>query len=298
MPQLKFNRPFNEKALAASVNRRQQLDHLLRVTAPRERLVLAVIGASLTGVLLWILFGSLVRDVSLDGVLIHPGSRHAVMASEPGYLTEYLVAPGDRVEPGAPIARQTVPELARETALLRERLALLESDGEPGGADGGAGSLLASARVALLGMEAQRSARELIVSAPGGEVSTLRAAPGDYLPPGTVVAQLREPDDRPHQATLRVAPQVAQRLRPGMRASVEVQLGDGESRRLEGVVREVAAGPLPAWLATMPPAVSTAARRVDIDLDLGTDLTVPDGTPCRVRIVLGRYRPISVLGQH
>lgn len=293
-----FNRTFSDKALAASVNRRQQLDHLLRVTAPRERVVLAVIGASLAGVVLWVLFGSLVRDVSLDGLLVHPGSRHAVVAAEPGYLTEYVVAPGDRVEPGAPVARQSVPELARETALLRERVAMLESDAGEDGADRGAGPLLASARVALLGMEAQRGARELIVSQPGGEVATLRAAPGDYLPAGAIVAHLREPEDRRHQATLRVAPEVAQRLRPGMRASIEVPLDDGASRRLEGVVREIAAGPLPEWLALMPPAVSPTAWRVDVDLEPGTELAVPDGTPCRVRIVLGRYRPISLLGRN
>ena len=38
-----FNNPFLENA-AASKNKRQQLDHLLRITAPHERFILAGIG--------------------------------------------------------------------------------------------------------------------------------------------------------------------------------------------------------------------------------------------------------------
>lgn len=293
-----LNNPFRDRAIAASANRRQQLDHLLRVTAPHERAVLAAIGVILAGLGVWAIFGSIVRDVTLDGVLLEPGSRHEVVATEPGYLTEYLVAPGDRVEPGATIARQSVPELARETALLRERVELLESELEENGAETGAtGSLLASARVALLQMEAQRAAREVIVSHIGGEVMVLRSTPGEYLPAGGAVAQLREVGDRPRQATLLVAPQVAQRLRPGMQASVEVQLSGGETHRLQGVVGNVATGPLPDWLAALRPPVATSARRVDVDLEPAADLAAPDGTPCRVRIVLGRRPPLSLLGQ-
>ena len=113
-----FNNPFNEED-AASRNKRQQLDHLLRVKAPHERLILAGIGVVLLALGVWVLFGSVGRSVSLDGLLIEPGSRHAVVAAEPGHLMEFLVAPGDRVEPGDPIARQSVPELERETAALR-----------------------------------------------------------------------------------------------------------------------------------------------------------------------------------
>ena len=291
-----FNNPFRDQAIAASANRRQQLDHLLRVTAPHERIVLVAIAAIIAGLSIWILFGSIVRDITLEGVLIEPGPRHEVVATEPGYLTEYLVVLGDRVEPGAAIARQSVPELARETAVLRERVELLESEIERNATGAGTtDSLLASARVALLQTEAQRAARELIVSQIGGEVMALRSGPGEYLPPGAAVAQLREADVGPLRATLRVAPRVAQRLRSGMQASIQVQLSDGGTRQLEGSVGEVAAGPLPDWLAAMHPAVATSARRIDIDLLSATDLAVPDGTPCRVRIVLGRHAPALLL---
>lgn len=292
-----LNSPFSEKALAASANRRQQLDHLLRVTAPHERIVLAAIAVILAGVGMWGLHGSIAREVALDGVLIAPGQRHDVVAAEPGYLTELLVAAGDRVEPGAAIARQTVPELERETAALRGQVASLEAEtGRTGGDTAAAPALLTSARVALLQMEAQLAVRELIVSQIGGEIMALRFAPGDYLPAGSAVAQLREAADRRLQATLRVAPHVAQRLQPGMPASVEVQLPNAAARRFEGEVSRMAAGPLPDWLAALQPAAADRTRRVDIELHQASDLSLPDGTPCRIRIVLGRHPPAALLG--
>lgn len=153
-----FNNPFLEEA-AASRNKRQQLDHLLRVTAPHERIILVGIGLVLLALMAWVLFGSIIRGVTIDGILIEPGVRHEVVSTEPGHLVEFLVVPGDRVETGDPIARQSVPELEREIAALRERLELLQTGISQAGGDGGAlRSLLASARVALLQMEARRSA--------------------------------------------------------------------------------------------------------------------------------------------
>ena len=57
-----FNSPFREEAVAASANR-QQLDRLLRVTAPHERVVLAAAGLILAGVGAWLLFGDTAREV-------------------------------------------------------------------------------------------------------------------------------------------------------------------------------------------------------------------------------------------
>ena len=58
-----FNNPFREQAVAASANR-QQLDRLLRVTAPHERIVLVAAGLTLAGVGAWLLFGTVVREVA------------------------------------------------------------------------------------------------------------------------------------------------------------------------------------------------------------------------------------------
>ena len=185
-----FRKEFLEKALA-SKDQRQQLDHLLRVTAPHERLLLAGIGVLLLALAVWAFFGSITLGLRLEGVLIEPGDRYEVMAAEPGHLVEVLVVPGDRAEAGDAIARQTAPGLERETEALRERVELLETEIRQAGGGGGLRSVLDTALAALLEIEARRSARELIVSQLAGEIMTLRSSPGDYLSAGAAVAQLR-----------------------------------------------------------------------------------------------------------
>lgn len=165
-----FNNPFREQAVAASANR-QQLDRLLRVTAPHERIVLAAVGLVLAGLVSWVVFGSITRNLRLEGTLVAAGA----------------------------------------------------------------------------------------------------------------------------QATVHVAPRAAQRVRSGMQASVDVQLPGGATRRLEGVVRTVAAAPSPVSLSAEGPLAGESALRVEIDLQPPPDLVLPDGTPCRVRIVVGRYSPASLL---
>ncbi len=292
-----FISPFRKKA-AASRNERQQLDHLLRITAPHEHFILAGIGLVLTGFVAWMLFGSIVRGVTFDGVLIEPGARHDVVSSESGHLVELLVVPGNRVAAGDPIARQSVPELDRETEILRERVDLLEAGiREAGGESDVLRSLLASAQTALLQMEARRAARALVVSQIEGEVTNLYAAPGDYLPAGAAVALLRETTtvDRPLKAVLRAAPDIAQSIRPGMRASVEVAMPDGAIRHLDGEVGFMAAGPLPHWLATILPGTGESGHRVDVVLSQASDLSLSDSAPCRIRIEFGRSTPAALL---
>ncbi len=289
-----FNNPFLEEP-SANRNRRQQLDHLLRITAPHERVILVCIGLVLLILVVWSLFGSIARSVSIEGVLIEPGDRHEVTSIDPGHLVQFLVAPGDRVEVGDPVARQSVPELEREAAALRDRIALLETGIQRSGGDASAlNSLLASAEVALLQMKARHSARELIVSHVSGEVMALQSDPGEYLPVGSAVALLRNAEDKPLQAVLRVDPNMAQRLQPGMRALIEFATSVSATQQLHGEVASVTTEPLPNWLATLHPAVADSMHRVDIVLHEASDLSVPDGTPCHVRIMLGRY-PLTAL---
>ena len=290
-----FNNPFHNLAADAK-NKREQLDRLLRITAPHERLALAGIGLVVAAFVAWLLFGSVVRSVTVDGVLIAPGERHAAVSAEPGQLLEYLVRPGDRVRAGQPVARQTVPDLERETTALRERVSLLRAEiARSGGTGSALRSLLAATRVALLRMEARRSARQTIVSRTAGEVMVLSRAAGDFLPAGTAVAQIRHAGNRPFQAVLRVDRPTAQRIRPGMAATVEFALPDGATLRLNGTVAGAVAGPLPGWLAGLKPAVPPSRHRIDIRLDGASDFIVPDGTTCRIRVELGRRAPISLL---
>lgn len=79
-----FRKEFLEKALA-SKDQRQQLDHLLRVTAPHERLLLAGIGVLLLALAVWAFFGSITLGLTMEGVLIEPGDRYEVMAANVGF---------------------------------------------------------------------------------------------------------------------------------------------------------------------------------------------------------------------
>lgn len=289
-----FTNPFH-KIAAEAKNEREQLDRLLTVTAPHERLALGCIGLVVLAFAGWILFGSVERSVTLDGVLIAPGERHTAVTAEPGQILEYLVAPGDGVRAGQVVARQSVPDLERELAALRERVDLLRSPIGPAGSDGSAlQPLLAEAEASLLQMEARRAVRQTIVSGFAGVVAALSAAPGNFLPAGADVAQIRETASRPFEAVLRIDRSTAQRIRPGMEASVEVELSDGRMQRLNGTVARLTAGPLPDWLAGLKPAVPVSSHRVDIVVDGASGLSVADGAACRIRIELGRHAPVAL----
>lgn len=288
---------FNDLQLnqaAANRNKRQQLDHLLRIVAPHERVILGSIGLALLALVIWVIFGSIVRSVTVDGVLLKPGVRHEVVSVEPGHLVKFMVDLGDQVEEGDPIARQTVPELEREMIALRDQIEVLEAGIRQVGGDG-THSLLASAREALLQMEGRRVAKEVIVSHMSGEVMALEVALGDYLPAGSVVAQLRNHEDKPLQAVLQVDSRIAKRLQVDMQASVEIAMPDGTAREVDGTVASITSGPLPHWLAAFRPEGTIYAHRVDITLDSQLDPAVLDGTPCRVRIMLGQHSLIALL---
>lgn len=287
--------PFTEIS-ADGKSKRQQLDHLLRITAPHERFILAGIGLLLLAFASWALFGSVTRSVVLDGVLLQAGARHEVVTAEPGYLLELLVMPGDRIEAGMPIARQSVPRLERELAALRERIHMLEEEARDTGVDKDAlDQLLVPVRTTLLELEARRDARELITSHTGGMLARLRASPGDYLPAGASVALVRESDNGSLQAALHAPHELAPRVHALMPALVEVALPDGATLRLDGEVASVSAGPAPRWLQELLPTAVGSVNRVDITLRRAEGLSVPDGTPCRVRIILGRHPPAALL---
>ncbi len=279
---------------AANRNKRQQLDHLLRIVAPHERVILAGIGLAFLAFVVWVSFGSIARSVVLEGVLLKPGVRHEIVSAELGHLVKFMVAPGDQVEEGDPIARQTVPELDREVVALRDQIEILEAGIRQVGGDG-THALLASAQEALLQMESRRAAKEVIVSHMSGEVMALRVAPGDYVPAGLAVAQLRNQGNQPLQAVLQVGSRIAKRLQPGMPASVEFMMPDGMMHETDGAVASITSGPLPHWLAAFRPGDTNAVHRVDIVFDPQQGPAVPDGTPCRVRIMLGQHSLIALL---
>ena len=284
---------------ASSRNKLRQFDVLLTVTAPHERIIFIATAFLMLALLAWAVFGRIQHDVMIDGVLIEPGERHEVTSTEPGHLLEYFALPGDRVAAGGRVARQSVPELDREVAELRRRLGVVGGEAkEMLQDDPQSPAFLEETRVALMALEARRAARETIVSHVAGEVTELRAAPGEFVAAGKPVARVRSGGDAeagPVHAVLRVGPDIARRVRPGMPATVEVTMPGGGTQRLEGEVVSVVGGSLPEWLASVPPAAVEGLHRIDVRLRQAPDGSVPDGTACRVRLVLGEGSPASLL---
>ena len=72
-----FGNPFDSfhNTVANAKKEREQLDRLLTISTPRERLLVAAIALSLLILAAWLFFGSVARSLSVDGVLIEPGEN-------------------------------------------------------------------------------------------------------------------------------------------------------------------------------------------------------------------------------
>ena len=266
-----FNNPFHRVAAEAK-GEREQLDRLLRISAPHERIVLAAAALVVAAFAAWLLFGTVLHSVTVEGVLIEPGKRHTAFSAKAGQLLGYLVAPGDRVEAGQPIARQSLPDLDREINALRDRVAVLQAALERSGS--GSESLrplLASAQTALLQMEARRSAQAGNNCASRGcTVSSILSAPGE-LSAGRRgrCGGPRSGSRRPLQAVLRADPGACPppQDRHGGVGRGRRCAGRGIRSRLQGRVARKVEGPLPGWLARLDAGCCRRpSRRIDIVL--------------------------------
>ena len=70
-----FNSPFSsfQDTVAAAKAEREQLDQLLTISTPRERLLVAAIAVLFLVLAAWVLLGGVARDIAVEGVLVEPG---------------------------------------------------------------------------------------------------------------------------------------------------------------------------------------------------------------------------------
>jgi len=70
-----FNNPFGSfhNTVAEAKEEREQLDRLLTISTPRERLLVAAIGLLLFALTGWLLFGDVAHSRAVHGVLADPG---------------------------------------------------------------------------------------------------------------------------------------------------------------------------------------------------------------------------------
>ena len=94
-----FNNPFDSfhNTVAEAKEEREQLDRLLTISTPRERLLVVGIALLLCVLAAWIFLGSVARNVTLDGVLAAPEGMGSIQAL---VWVEAAVAP--RIEAGMP----------------------------------------------------------------------------------------------------------------------------------------------------------------------------------------------------
>ncbi|MCY4149226.1 MAG: hypothetical protein OXF73_07775 [Gammaproteobacteria bacterium] len=284
---------------ASSPSKHRQFDVLLSVTAPHELLLFIITLLLIMSGMAWMLFWNVERTIHIDGLLINPGARHEVTTLDSGHLIEYTRRKGDIVMPGDRIARQSIPELDRELVMLWNRLlhdmkhVTQEDSTIPAEQKN-----QAAIRSLLSSIEAQRAARENIVTHVGGEVVALHADPGEFLPAGSTVSRIRKiPEDRPDemQVVLRVEPNIAKRIRLGMPSKIHVDFPGRGLLQFTGEVVAVDYETLPNWLATLPPIVEGAKYRIDIELHQTTDNPLPDATVCQVTVILGETTPLQML---
>ncbi len=84
-----FNNPFDSfhDTVAEAKQEREQLDRLLTISTPRERLLAAAIGLWLLIFVTWLFLGNVARSLAVDGVLVDPGTN----LSEAGRSVQALV---------------------------------------------------------------------------------------------------------------------------------------------------------------------------------------------------------------
>ena len=262
-------------------------------------MVLAGLGLSLLVFLVWGVFGSVERRLSVKAVLVQPGERHAVVFPVSGNVVERLADVGDTLEAGQAIARVRLPEAERQARITR-RIAGAVEDGMRR-AEGAAvtalqEALLAAARNALA--EVEILAGESIVAPHGGELVAHRLVPGQPVHAGETVAQLRGRSEGAWLALAFVSPKDAGKITTGMAAEVLVALpGQPGSSTLNARVLAVSPRPsaAPEWLADFGLSTPAPSHLLRLALDDPSRLPLTDGTGGLARIVLGKQSPAALL---
>jgi len=96
----------------ASVNRlssSEQLDHLMKVTASKDWLILALIGSLVVAAFFWSVFGRIPIRVDGNGILIRSGGIYEIVSLSSGQIVQINFDAGDRVATGDVVARISQP---------------------------------------------------------------------------------------------------------------------------------------------------------------------------------------------
>lgn len=101
----------------------EQLDQLVQVTDPRGWLALIGLGSLVLAGLGWGVYGTIPTAATGEGILLRRGGVSDLVSAAAGQVEEVLVAVGDEIEKGQPVARIRQDSLTRQIADNRAKLA-------------------------------------------------------------------------------------------------------------------------------------------------------------------------------
>lgn len=106
----------------------ERLDSLMQVTTTKGWIALIGLMVVIAGVLVWGVLGSAPDNVEGLGILLREGGIFDIEISGSGVIEEVLVAPGDTVQAGDAVARQSLPELDQQIEQVQTLIAELEDN--------------------------------------------------------------------------------------------------------------------------------------------------------------------------
>ena len=127
MRTIMFNNPFGsfQETVAAAKEEREQLDRLLTISTPRERLLVAGIALLLVVLAAWLFLGSVTRSVAVDGVLVEPGETPAEGSRSVRAFVRVESGIAPQVEAGMPAEIELAMTTDREAVTLAGEIAAI-----------------------------------------------------------------------------------------------------------------------------------------------------------------------------
>ncbi|MCY4273271.1 MAG: biotin/lipoyl-binding protein [bacterium] len=270
------------------------IDGILRVSAPREWLMLIILAAVVAAVIAWSVLGRLESGISAACALRAAGERHVVAAPASGVVTEVLVEPGRQVSAGDPLVRVAAPEisLAAEVAEARAAAVVAQHPGSPEAAG-------AAAEAEVL--RAAEAAGTLVLSPASGVLAPLVVSAGTAVDPGSAVAEVLRFGAGPPTVVLAVDSSAAARTAPSAAVSVVItSAGETEVIGADARLSGASPGQVPEQLSGSG-AFSAAGALLAAEFDdppaaLGALARQSETAyACEARIVTDSRRPIQML---
>ena len=125
-----------------------------------------------------------------------------------------------------------------------------------------------------------------------GNVSREIAVEGLLVDPARDVVE----ESQPVHVVVWADGDMAQRIKTGMHAVVELRVNDAEALELDGEIAEVSTLPPSLELAELGSIAPMVALRIGVAIDDDLDLSSLEGRDCRILIELEEQSPLSLLG--